>query len=100
MYKLNFAWDDEKEKTNIIKHGIDFDTAIKIFADENRIEKYDSVHSDYEDRYITVGIVDDMALILMVVYTMRGNDTITRIISARKATKNERKMYYDHNEEF
>ena len=100
MDSIKFVWDDEKEKINMIKHGIDFDTAIKIFSDTDRIEKYDSVHSYDEDRYLTIGSVNDIALILMVVYTVRGNDTIIRIISARQATKNERKMDYDHNEDF
>lgn len=50
-----FEWDDAKEKINISKHGIDFSTAALVFNDENRIEKYDELHSDSEDRYITIG---------------------------------------------
>ncbi len=90
-----FEWDDEKEKINIAKHGIDFTTAARVFKDENRLELYDEAHSDTEDRYITIGVIDDVAYIVMVVYTERGE--AIRLISARKATKQERRMYYDYS---
>ena len=82
-------WDDEKNSINISKHGIDFETAAYIFNDINRIEMYDELHSDDEDRYYTIGRVGD---ILFVVYTDRG-DTL-RLISARFATKQEEAIYY------
>ena len=44
-------WDDEKNEINVRKHGISFETAAYVFADENRIELYDELHSDEEDRY-------------------------------------------------
>ena len=91
-----FEWDDEKELINIQKHGIDFTTAARVFKDENRLELYDEAHSETEDRYITIGIIDDVAYVVMVVYTER-NEAI-RLISARKATKQERKMYYDYSQ--
>ena len=49
-----FEWDDEKARANIKKHGIDFETAARVFADENRLEIYDEEHSEDEDRYITI----------------------------------------------
>ena len=88
-----FEWDDNKEKINIVKHGIDFSTAAHVFQDENRIEFFDEVHSEYEDRYITIGQINGIAIIVMVVYTEREN--AIRIISARKATNQETTMYYD-----
>ena len=90
-----FEWDDEKEKINIAKHGIDFATAARVFGDENRLEIYDEAHSDNEDRYITIGSVDGVTFIVMVVYTERGE--AIRLISARKATKQEGRMYYDYS---
>ena len=90
-----FEWGDEKEKINIAKHGIDFTTAARVFKDENRLELYDEAHSDTEDRYITIGVIDDVAYIVMVVYTEQGE--AIRLISARKATKQERRMYYDYS---
>ena len=91
-----FEWDDEKERTNIKKHGIDFETAAKVFADENRLEIYDEEHSEDEDRYITIGMIDNVACVVMVVYTERGE--AVRLISARKATSQERRMYYDYTQ--
>ncbi|MCR4962015.1 MAG: BrnT family toxin [Lachnospiraceae bacterium] len=83
-------WDEEKNKSNIKKHGISFETAALVFADENRIELYDRLHSDNEDRFIILGRVHD---ILFVVYTMRTENA--RLISARLATPAERKIYYE-----
>lgn len=90
-----FEWDDSKEKKNIIKHGIDFSTAALVFRDENRIEIFDDEHSAYEDRYITIGQINGVAIVIMVVYTEREN--VIRLISARKATKQERSIYYDYS---
>lgn len=88
-----FEWDDGKEKINISKHGIDFTTAARVFKDKNRIELYDAEHSVDEDRYITIGEIDGTAYLVMVVYTERGK--AVRLISARKATNRERRMYHD-----
>ena len=93
---MTFEWDDNKEQINIKKHGMDFETASRVFDDENRIEIYDDLHSDYEDRYITIGMIDEITCIAMVVYTERGTDVI-RIISARRATPKERRKYYDYS---
>ncbi|MBP3760667.1 MAG: BrnT family toxin [Ruminococcus sp.] len=89
-----FEWDDNKEKINIRKHGIDFTTAARVFDDENRLAIYDESHSNAEDRYITIGMIGEIAYIVMVVYTER--DDAIRLISARKATPKERRMYYDY----
>lgn len=89
-----FEWDSEKEKININKHGLDFSTAARVFMDENRLEIFDELHSDLEERYITIGMIDNVAYIVVVVYTERGE--AIRIISARKATENERRMYNDY----
>lgn len=86
---IKVEWDENKNKENIKKHGISFDTASLVFADENRIEYYDKIHSVDEDRYVVLGYVHG---VLYVVYTMR--DDVTRIISARVATPTERKVYY------
>ena len=95
-FDLRFEWDEEKERKNIIKHEVSFKTAMRVFRDSHRIDFYDSGHSSDEDRYITIGSVNGTVLILMVVYTERGD--AVRIISARKATSQERRRYYDHDE--
>lgn len=82
-------WDENKNQSNIRKHGISFETAALVFADEDRIEFYDALHSQDEDRYVVLGCVHG---ILYVVYTMR--DEAARIISARMATPTERGVYY------
>lgn len=92
-----FEWDDEKEKINIIKHGIDFSTAALVFGDHNRIEKYDEKHSIDEDRYITIGQINNIAVVVVVVYTER--EPAIRIISARLATNREKEAYYNAEED-
>ena len=90
-----FEWDERKNEQNLRKHNVDFDTAILVFNDENRIEIYDAAHSYEEDRYQTIGLVDN---VLFVVYTERGN--VIRMISARIATRKERSLYYDRKKNF
>ncbi|MCD8249132.1 MAG: BrnT family toxin [Lachnospiraceae bacterium] len=91
---MKFEWDEEKERININKHGIDFRTAVQVFLDENRIEIFDKLHSIKEDRYITIGAVGERVIIITLVYTARPGTT--RVISARRATKKERNVYYDN----
>lgn len=116
---MAFEYDDEKNKINIKKHGIDFRTAARVFFDYDRIEAYDDTHSQEEERYNTIGdtsaanlfsdntvigmpgYLNGMEEILFVVYTDRIQRTynghkidVTRLISARLATEFERGMYY------
>lgn len=86
---VKFEWDADKATLNLRKHGVRFETAARIFNDANRIELYDSEHSTDEDRYNTIGMVDN---ILFVVYTERKNHI--RLISARPANRKERSLYY------
>ena len=85
---MNFEWDSKKDKINRKTHGISFSTAKFVFNDIERWERYDSSHSEEEDRWQTLGLVDN---VLFVVYTEQG-ETI-RIISARMADENERRVY-------
>lgn len=89
---MQFEWDADKAALNLKKHGVDFRDAVRVFYDVNRIEWYDSVHSDEEDRYNTIGMVREVPF---VVYTERRERT--RIISARKATPRERRIYDDRH---
>jgi uncharacterized DUF497 family protein len=86
-----FEWDENKRAYNLEKHSIDFVDAIEIFDDADRIEG-ESFHQS-EIRYQTIGLVND--IVLFVVYTYRGKKK--RIISARRASQNERKAYYKKN---
>ncbi len=85
---VSFEWDLNKATANLNKHGIDFANAITVFDDLTAITIEDP---DYdEERFVTIGM-DAYGHILVVVYAWRGD--IIRIISARKATKHERKQY-------
>jgi len=86
---MDFEWYSEKERTNIEKHGINLDKVKEVFRDPFRIEQYDEKHSGMEDRWKTLGKAGE---VLFVVYTERGEQT--RIISARKAEPDERRIYY------
>lgn len=87
---LIVEWDSNKNEINKKKHGISFEAAALVFADEHYLELYDDEHSIDEDRYIAIGMVED---VLFVVHTMR--DEHVRMISARLATKQERGFYHD-----
>ena len=92
MYRDRFEWDTAKNASNKKKHGIAFEDAILIFDDPYLLEKYDSKHSDIEDRFLALGSIYDI-LLVAVVYTDRKGKT--RIISARHTTKAEKRLYYD-----
>ena len=87
---MEFEWDDAKEAANAVKHGATFVTGIKAFADPSRIEIDTSRTLDGEARTKCVGLVEDKLMI--VVFTMRGS--VRRIISARRANKQEERTYY------
>ena len=91
---MKFEWDPEKEKTNIQKHGITFEQASYVFADPYALNKYDEDNSQEEDRWLLLGKSLNK-IVLVVVHTFKDQDgfELVRIISARKATRNERKDY-------
>ena len=87
---MEFEWDENKRRSNLSKHGIDFVDAAKIF---NRpvLERIDNRYDDYEEtRIVALGEVN--GVVHFVVYAWRGE--VCRIISARRATKRERNKYY------
>ena len=90
---LSFEWGTQKAKSNEQKHGITFDEASTVFEDPLSLTIHDPLHSENEERFTLIG-VSHKNRILIVVYTERGDNI--RIISARKATKNER-SYYESN---
>ena len=88
--KPNFEWDPEKAQKNVSKHEVSFEEAISIFDDPIFITVLDEEHSTDEERFITIGLSNKNRL-LLVAHTERKDHI--RIISARKATKNEEKFY-------
>jgi uncharacterized DUF497 family protein len=93
--KLSFEWDKEKAKANLKKHRIGFEEATTVFIDPFSITIPDPDRSVVEQRYIDIGS-SDKGRVLVVVYTERGSNI--RIISCRKATLSERKLYEQGNE--
>ncbi|MBN2738138.1 MAG: BrnT family toxin [Spirochaetales bacterium] len=89
---IQFEWDPEKEIKNIHKHGIDFEEAKSVFYDINARVIHDPEHSDNEDRFIILGLSVNLSL-LIVCHCYRESDEIIRIISARKASKKESRVY-------
>ncbi|MCD6115401.1 BrnT family toxin [bacterium] len=92
MKNIRFAWDENKNITNQKKHKISFDEAKTVFYDDNARLICDNDHSNFEERFILLGISSHLR-ILVVVHAYKEQDEIIRIISARKATKNESKYY-------
>jgi len=96
MKPLRFSWDNRKNETNQKKHDISFDEAQTVFFDENAVEFFDPDHSKNEDRFIMLGLSYRLR-ILIVCHCLRKDDSEIRIISARKATKKEQKVYLGGN---
>jgi uncharacterized protein len=92
--QVGFDWDPAKARANLAKHKIRFADAIAVLEDERAVTIRDP-DSDEEERWITLGS-DTLGRILAVVYTWRGEDI--RLISARRATRNERKQYEEADE--
>ena len=89
---LSFEWDENKNQMNIRKHGISFEKAAEVFFDNNAIMNTDISHSYGEVRFIIIGFNKNSRL-LTVCYCERKSGDKIRIISARKSTDKERKLY-------
>ena len=89
---MKILWDENKNRKNIKKHKISFEEAETVFYDPEGILISDPEHSLEEDRFIILGL-SKMLNLLVVCHCYKENDEKIRIISARKATKNESKFY-------
>ncbi|MGD8664162.1 MAG: BrnT family toxin [Desulfobacterales bacterium] len=93
MKTISFVWDETKAESNLKKHKISFKEAQTVFSDPNARMIFDPEHSDEdEDRFILLGISSGLRLLVVCHCYMEG-DMVIRIISARKANKNEQKQY-------
>lgn len=91
---MTFEWDEKKNAINKRKHGISFEMAVRVFLDEKRLEKLDIEHSTFEEERVNIiGRVSDILVIFVVATDRNGNK---RIISARKAEKDEEAEYYEN----
>ncbi len=89
---MNFEWDENKARINQEKHGVSFEEAKTVFDDTDALQIFDPDHSESEDRFIMLGM-SAVLRILVVCHCYRADDETIRIISARKATRNECSTY-------
>ena len=92
MKGIRFEWDFNKNEINKKKHKISFEEAQTVFYDEEALIIDDPEHSEEEERFIILGF-SKKANLLVVCHCYRKDDSVIRIISARKATKTERNQY-------
>jgi uncharacterized protein len=93
-----FEWDERKNESNLRKHGVDFETASRMFDDPHHVAFIERVEGG-EERWHMIGFVPNTMLILVLVYIYpdREDENLVRIISARRASKRERKAYDEEN---
>ena len=87
---MEFEWYPAKAKANLLKHKVPFPIACEVFKDGNRLEHPDASGDYGEERWIVLGCVEQK--VLSVVFTQRG--LRIRLISARRATHNEQRIYW------
>lgn len=95
MFNYNFEWDATKAATNQRKHGVSFDRATTVFNDQFMLSIPDDEHSETEERWLTLGRLDNDKL-LVVIHTFeesKAGVANIRIVSARLATKHEQCQY-------
>ena len=94
--ELTFEWDAKKAEINIEKHKVSFNEALTVFSDEQAVLFDDPDHSEYEERFILLGL-SAASRMLIVCHCEREGGNVIRIISARKATKSEEMQYLEYN---
>ena len=92
MNHIQFEWDENKDKINKKKHKIAFDEAKTVFYDPAALIIHDPDHSEDEERFLIMGMSQKLK-ILVVCHCYKENDEIIRIITARKANKDEIEQY-------
>lgn len=92
MAELRFEWDERENRQNQRNHRVSFGEAQTVFFDENAVEFFDDKHGESEDRFLLLGVSAKLR-VLMVCHCLREEGNVIRIISARKATKNEQREY-------
>lgn len=92
---LDISWDPAKAQHNIAKHGVHFEQAATVLLDPLALTTFDAEHSDFEERWFTLGMCSDGKLLAVShTYSATGPASAqVRIISAREATRNERRQY-------
>ncbi len=93
MHERRFSWSSSKAQANQKKHGVSFADAVYVFGDPSRTERLDDRYRYDEERWVTTGMA--LGRVLVVVYTDDADEAnTTRLISARRAKKDERERHY------
>lgn len=95
MSNIRFEWNRRNADVNLKKHGVSFDEAMTAFYDAQARYILDPEFAGSEDRFVLIGTSVRLRIIV-VCHCCRKNDSVIRIISARKATARERKLYGEH----
>ena len=93
MNDIRFVWNERKNRENKRKHKVSFEEAQTVFLDENAVRFYDPDHSQDEERFLMLGMSFTLR-VLVVCHCLREDDSVIRIISARKADKREQSEYW------
>jgi uncharacterized DUF497 family protein len=93
VFGLTFVWDAKKDRANQRRHGVSFAAAQTVFYDENAREYSDPDHSEREERFILLGL-SRRPRVLVVCHCYRESESVIRIITARKADRNEERVYW------
>ena len=95
--KTRFEWDPTKAASNFRKHGVSFETAVRVFSDPYALVEQDRIENG-EERWQTLGVVEGI-LMLLVAHTVSEQEDVAviRIISARRANRRERRRYEEEN---
>ena len=94
-FQFHCEWDPAKARQNARKHRVTFERGATVFLDPNALSLFDDQHSEEEERWITLGL-DETGILLVISHTYHeeaDNSARVRLLSARKATRNETKQY-------
>jgi uncharacterized DUF497 family protein len=94
MIAISFEWDEKKNTSNKKKHGVSFEEAKTVFADENALLIHDPDHSVNEERFVLLGLSARLR-VLVICHCYRRKKSVMRIISARKANRSEQKQFWE-----
>jgi uncharacterized DUF497 family protein len=94
---IHFEWEENKNRSNVAKHKVSFNTAISVFDDQNALSILDRI-IDGEERWQTLGIIAGIVLLVAHTWREEDGDEVIRLISARKATPNERRAYAENQQ--
>ena len=94
---MRFEWEANKNRGNLVKHKVSFETAIAVFDDQHAVSIQDRM-VDGEERWQTLGMIDEIVLIVAHTWSDEEGDEVIRLISARKATPSERRVYAENQQ--